>query len=209
MQQCCNKELSLNSENKKNFKMKVSINFLLVFTVVAATVLFSGCKDDPEPEPPNEEEVITTLKYTLSPSAGGTDIELSFTDLDGEGAGVPVIVGGTLMANTDYVGSLELLNESESPAEDITVEIMEEDEEHQFFFESSISDLTVLYSDTDADGNPVGLETSISTGSAATGTLSIVLKHEPDKSGTGVSGGDITNAGGETDIEVSFPINVQ
>ncbi|HBK71516.1 MAG TPA: type 1 periplasmic binding fold superfamily protein, partial [Flavobacteriaceae bacterium] len=36
-----------------------------------------------------------------------------------------------------------------------------------------------------------------------------ILRHEPNKSASGVSDGDITNAGGETDIEVIFNITVQ
>ena len=32
-----------------------------------------------------------------------------------------------------YSGTMTLLNESETPAEDITIEIQEEDDEHQFF----------------------------------------------------------------------------
>ena len=36
-----------------------------------------------------------------------------------------------------------------------------------------------------------------------------MLRHEPDKSAAGVSSGDITNAGGETDIEVSFNVIIE
>lgn len=171
-------------------------------------LLFASCGKD-DPEIPNEEEVITTLRYTLSPSGGGADVVLSFVDLDGDGGDDPVITGGTLSANTTYSGSLTLLNETESPAGDITEEIEEEDAEHQFFFDTNIAGLTVSYSDTDGDGNPVGLSSSLMTGASGSGTITVTLRHEPDKSASGVSGGDISNAGGETDIEVSFPVTVQ
>ena len=36
----------------------------------------------------------------------------------------------------------------------------------------------------------------------------MILKHEPNKSAAGVAGGDVTNAGGETDAEMEFPITV-
>jgi len=183
-----------------------SIQFLLML-LFASAILFSSCgKDDPEEV--NEEEVITTLNYTLT-SATGDVIVMSFSDLDGDGGDVPVITGGTLMADSRYTATIELLNESESPVEDITEEIEEEAEEHQFFFSSSLSDVTVDYEDADADGNPVGLSSTLNVGGAGTGTLTIVLRHEPVKDATGVSDGDITNADGETDIEVTFPINVQ
>jgi hypothetical protein len=35
------------------------------------------------------------------------------------------------------------------------------------------------------------------------------LRHLPNKSETGVSSGDITNAGGTTDAQAIFPITVQ
>jgi len=176
--------------------------------LIIATLLFSACDKD-DPEEVLEEELITTLNYTLTPSNGGTAITLSFEDLDGDGGNDPKITGGTLAANQSYVGTMELLNASESPAENVTLEIDEEDEEHQFFFQSNVANLSVAYNDKDANGNPVGLSSILTTGDAASGSITITLRHEPAKSASGVSNGDITNAGGETDIEVIFPINVQ
>ena len=41
------------------------------------------------------------------------------------------------------------------------------------------------------------------------GSITVILKHKPMKTAANVSNGDISNAGGETDIEVTFPIDVQ
>ena len=41
------------------------------------------------------------------------------------------------------------------------------------------------------DGNPVGLATSLTTGAAGSGTYTIHLEHEPEKSASGVASGDI------------------
>ena len=158
---------------------------------------------------PNEEEVITTLNYTLTPSGGGTAVTMTFQDLDGDGGDDPVITGGTLAPNTTYTGDLELLNETETPAEDITEEIEEEDADHQFFFTTTVAGLSVAYADMDDDGNPVGLESTVTTMASGSGEMTIILRHEPNKSGAGVAGGNITNAGGETDIEVTFNVDVQ
>ena len=184
-------------------------HFNLIAFAALTTLVFTACKKD-NPDVPNEEEVITTLNYTLTPSGGGTAITLSFVDLDGDGGNAPTITGGALAVNQTYTGSMELLNETESPAENITTEVQEEAADHQFFFQSSISNLNIAYNDVDANGNPIGLSSTFSTDSvAASVTITITLRHEPNKSATGVSGGDITNAGGETDIEVVFPIDVQ
>lgn len=181
-------------------------NFLSLLILGLFTITSCG-GDDPVVEPP--EEIITTLTYTLTPVSGGQTVVLSFQDLDGDGGNAPTVTGGTLAANTIYQGSIELLNESEEPAEDITAEVRELDLEHQFFFSTTVNGLAVTYSDVDANNNPLGLTTSVTTTDAGNGTLTVVLRHEPNKSASGVSDGDITNAGGETDIEVTFDITVE
>ncbi|MBD79049.1 MAG: type 1 periplasmic binding fold superfamily protein [Crocinitomicaceae bacterium] len=171
----------------------------------------SSCKKDEPKDPviPNEEEVITTLHYTLTPNNGGAPVKLTFQDLDGDGGNPPTISKGVLDANTTYLGSLELLNEIESPAKSLTKEIEEEADEHQFFFNTTVKDLSISYADKDANSKPIGLVTSLSTKGRATGKITIILKHEPNKNASGVSDGIIDNAGGETDIEVSFDIEVR
>ena len=183
------------------------INLLLVMGVCSMLFITSCKKDDPIIE--NEEELITTLIYTLTQEAGGDSVVLSFEDLDGDGAITPIITGGTLGANTIYNGSLQLLNESVNPAEDITVEVQEEAEEHQFFFQNNISGLSIAYTDEDENGHPIGLSSKITTTGSGSGTITVTLRHEPIKTAAGVSNGDITNADGATDIEVTFNVVVQ
>lgn len=180
---------------------------LLLFLAILA-LGFTACEKD-DPLIPNEEELITTLEYTLTPISGGDEVVFLFKDIDGDGGDVPIISSATLAANLTYTGSLILLNESEMPAGSITDEIREEDEDHQFFFQSDVAGFAVMYNDQDQDGNPLGLSTTLTTGDAGTGTFTIILRHEPNKSASGVFAGDITNAGGETDIEVAFSLDIQ
>lgn len=184
---------------------------LKLLTLGCLFISLAACSsDDDNPTPVHEEEVITTVVATLSPQGGGTDVILTSKDLDGDGPDPAVItISGDLSTSTTYDGTLTLSNETESPAEDITAEVSEEGADHQFFFTSSVG--TVTYADTDENGDPIGLDfTLAATATATTGNLTIILRHEPNKSATGVSGGDITNAGGETDIEVVFTgISVQ
>jgi len=187
-----------------------TIKFLSLSLI--ATVFFTSCSSDDNASggPVNEEEVITTLTATLT--GGGQTITLTSRDLDGaEGPNAPVVtVLGNFATNTTYTGSLDLLNEAASPAESITEEILEEADDHQFFFNVSNALGNFAYAaPNDENGHPVGLNFTFTTGAAAgTGTLTIILRHEPNKSGINVSTGDITNAGGETDIQVSFPISI-
>ena len=169
-----------------------------------ASVMTSCSSDDDTPEAVDEEEVITTMNITLL-SETGTTVLLQSQDLDGDGPNAPVISVENLAANTTYAGSIELLNETETPAEDITEEVDEESDEHQFFFDVSGSIESVTYSDTDGDGNPVGLSFVLVTGDAGDGTIQITLRHEPTKP----NDGSLADAGGETDIAQTFTVVVE
>jgi len=188
--------------------MKKTI-FLIPLLILA--IVFTGCSDDDPPAPVNEEEVITTMTIRLTPSGGGTAVTLKTQDLDGEGGNEPVVtVSGNLTAGTTYDGIIELLNETETPAEDITEEVQEEADEHQFFYTIGTGlDVTTTYEDEDGDGNPIGVEFTLTANTASSGDLTFTLRHEPNKSASGVAGGDITNAGGETDITETFSITVE
>lgn len=181
--------------------LKLTSFALLIFT------LFS-CSNDDNPAPVNEEEVITTIKVTLV--NGGNTITLQSQDLDGDGPNAPIVtVSGDLAASTTYLGSVKFLNELENPAEDITAEVEEEGVDHQLFFDLTNSLGTITYNDVDDNGNPIGLEFTLVTGSAGSGTLTVTLRHEPNKEASGVSDGDITNAGGSTDAQVTFNLTIQ
>lgn len=171
---------------------------------ILSIALFS-CEPN-DPVDPNEEELITTFNVDLE--ANGFTYTLNYTDLDGDGGNAPILTIDSLSANTTYSGSITLFNESETPTEEITPEVFDEANDHQFFFSSSGSS-TFVYSDQDDNGNPLGLSFEVTTGNTANETFTFVLRHKPDKSAAGVSSGDITNAGGETDIEVSFDVIIE
>ena len=188
--------------NKKILTLGLSIFMLTLFT---------SCDKDPEVS--NEEELITTVTYTLTPVTTGEKVTLTFKDIDGDGGNAPVITyTGELKTGTTYNGALSLLNEAENPAENITEEIEEEDEDHQFFFipnSALAGKLTIQYDDKDGKNNPIGLKTKAIVSGSGNGKLKIILRHLPNKGGVGVGFGDIINAGGETDIEVEFDVTIQ
>jgi hypothetical protein len=191
--------------------MKHTWKNLLIMAAMGMSI--SACKKEetssPTPTPPNEEELITTLILTFTDQETPTEIfELRFTDLDGDGGNAPVITGDTSPANRAYNLTVRVLDESGATPEEITTEVAEEGAEHQFFFQPVGTTLLVSYNDADANGRPIGLTNLATTAAPGEGTLIVTLRHEPNKTAPGVITGDITNAGGETDIEVAFPVIV-
>ncbi len=183
-------------------------SILLIFILSVGLI---SCNDD-DPIIPNEEELITTIIYTLTPvGVEGDDVVFSFKDLDGDGGTDPVIEEGVLAANTTYTGTIEFLNELETPVEDITEEVIEEGDEHQvFYIKAGTYNATFDYDENDEDdldinGHPIGIKTIVVTGAASTGTLTITLRHEPKKPNNGT----LADAGGETDVQVTFNIVIQ
>jgi len=185
-------------------------NFKILALALVTFVSFTACSDDDTPAPTNEEEVITTITATFTPAAGGAPVVLTSRDLDGDGPNAPVkTVSGNFAAGVAYTGNVTFLNELASPADNITDEIHEEATDHQIFFQQSgLGNFT--YGDTDANGQPIGLNFNYTAAPAATsGNLTITLRHLPNKSGANVANGDITNAGGGTDAEVTFAVVVE
>ncbi len=185
--------------------MKNLIKITLILALPLA--LFSCSNDDDTPQPVNEEEIITTVTLILTPDGGGTTVAFQSTDLDGDGPDDPVVtVSGNLAANTTYNGETVFLNETENPAENITEEVTEEGEEHQVFYVPSTGlNASFSYANFDANGNPIGTLFTLQTGAASTGSLNVVLRHEPKKPNNGT----LADAGGETDVMVSFPITIE
>jgi hypothetical protein len=159
--------------------------------------------------PVNEQEIITTVEVTLT-GTGGTDYVLSWEDIDGNGPAEAVLVGATLPSGT-YSGDIQLYNKTLDPSDYgyvLTTEVLEEDLDHQFFYNAGTGlDVTYNYTDMDSAGNPIG-QTFDLYAYAGAGDFTIVLIREPDKNAPGVSDGDINNALGETDIDITFPIAV-
>jgi len=175
----------------------------LVFTTTALVSVFqfSSCSEDPEPT--NEEELITTVIIDLTPASGGDDIQLKFYDADGSGAGAPIITPDVaqLVSGKVYEAQITLLNEE--AGEDITEEIDEERNDHLFCFTPTNTNVTIGYSDEDDNGRPIGLSTYWTVGDAGeAGNVKITLRHQP-----GTKDGSCPGSG-DTDVEVTFPVQV-
>lgn len=182
---------------------------LLAGVLVANSVIFTSCTKE-KPVVPKENELITTLILTLRNEAVPSDsVVLRFFDIDGMG-GIPPVVSqeGEIRAGTLYNGFITLLDETQDPPGDVNADILATDVDHQFFYLTDGVDLEFTYRDLDRNGRPLGLRMEVKAGTPSAGRLTIILRHYPDKAAPGVSAGDITNAGGSTDIQADFDVEV-
>jgi hypothetical protein len=204
-----------------NRKFNIVLNILSVPTFMCMFFISACDSDDPQKE--NTPELITKVELTFSPAGGGDDIVVTATDPDGGGV-QPIATDGPieLEAGTTYTLTIGLYNELLAPTEegyDITEEVEAESDEHLFFFawtNNVFSDPAgngnidtrsddVNYEDEDGNSLPLGLATSWTAASAAAdGTFRIVLKHQP-----GLKSAVSTAADGETDLDLTFDINVE
>jgi len=183
-----------------------------VLVLASIIILAASCSsNDDDPEVVNEEELITTVSVTLTSTTNADDVvTLKRVDLDGDGPEEPdVTVSGNLTANTTYTGETKVLNETEDPAENVTEEVLEEGVDHQFFYQFENSLGSTTYSDTDENGNPIGIDFTLTTADAGDDVLTVTLRHQPNKGGDNVVEGDITNANGETDAQAVFNITIE
>jgi hypothetical protein len=181
----------------------------ILLSISLSLFLFS-CKKDknevPTPSNPNEEELITTVGLAFD--NGSIQDTFFFRDIDGPGGMQPSKFDTIrLQSNTTYTMSVLLLDENKNPADTISNEVLNEAEEHQFFFTSIGSyNITTNYQDADANGVPIGLNNEVITGgsfSDKTNKYKVVLKHQPSLKPTSGNG---DSSLGESDIEIEFPI---
>ncbi|TAD82491.1 MAG: type 1 periplasmic binding fold superfamily protein [Bacteroidetes bacterium] len=184
--------------------MKKNTLSKLMFLALSATVLATACKKEKDDE--NEEELITTLRVNAREAGTTTTTSFLFRDPDGDGGAGPTRFDTIRLApNKTYNITLEFLNESVTPAENITDEILAEAGDHQVYHVPAGVNITVNTFNVDAAGLPLGTTANWVTGAAGGfGTLRIALKHKP---GQKTAGDAITK--GETDIDVNFVTRVQ
>ncbi|MFC6996417.1 hypothetical protein [Rufibacter roseus] len=183
--------------------MKSYLKFpLALFASVA--LLFTSCGHDDDHDHDHEGELITTLRLNMVPADGGTPVVATFRDIDGPGGQAPTQDKIVLKQGVSYNTTIEVLNESKTPAEDLTSEIESEGHEHMFFFlPMNGLDVSVQYLDYDRNNLPIGLETIITANSVSNGRFIVTLKHQPGTKST-----TSTSSTGATDIEVNFEAQV-
>ena len=174
---------------------------LQLLAILFSVITIIGCSndDDVAPEEENEVEVFTDVTLVFTNTADVNDVvTASAQDPDGTGIQeLQILDAITLAADTEYTLTYEILNALDpADIENIGDEILEEDNEHQFFFsftENVFANPTgngnidaaadpINYNDEDENGNPVGLSSTWTTSSTASSgaSFTVRLQHQPD-----------------------------
>jgi hypothetical protein len=202
-------------------------------------------------------EFLTTVQLQLTNTADPTDVQLAsstqmspYTNTYQVDSIYTNLAFMRLKANSTYTGRVLILDETKSPFDTVSTEILARENYHLFFFEpspvlasafvvsntttyipqadwltgqpatdttafgisvnettasSAATALNLVVSRTDMDANTpplqIGLQDNFVTGAASSGTLRVVLRHQPNaKNGT--------YPPGSTDFDVTYAVTI-
>jgi hypothetical protein len=178
-------------------------------TTLAAFLIFWGCNNGEKtvspPLPGNE--FLTSVQLIATNASDGSDVQTAIitdtTIISNPPASIqnPVL---NLKANSTYHVAVKFLDETKTPAGDVTTDIYDRRNYHLVCFDVSGANLTVTRTDLDTNNPPlqIGLKDDFATGAASTGTLNVQLRHQPN-----AKNGDC--APGSSDADVTFTIKIK
>jgi hypothetical protein len=187
---------------------------------LALTLPLAACGGDHDHDHDHDHEgLFTSVKLTFSPPSGSALVG-RFSDPDGVGGAEPTLTAPPALAlGTTYRLDVEMSDESEEPATDLTAEVKAEAEEHQLFYRGDAvgRQLLVSYADKESDYTtnatgadlPVGLRATVTATAAGTGTLRVSLAHLPPVNDTPVKVAGVDADAGDLDFDVTFPVTVR
>lgn len=178
-----------------------------LFIALSLALLAGACTKDVEnPTPTDDNEAITTATLTLTSQT--TPVQTVTATIDNLNTTADLSKAAlNLKPNTTYAGTITLLDKTKTPTLDVSAEVKKEANEHLFVYTPAPAALLTVTT-TDSDTNPapgpypIGLTTQVKTAAAGTGSLKVVLRHQPNtKNGTATPG--------TSDLDVTFPVVVQ
>jgi hypothetical protein len=182
--------------------MRTSV-YLIILSLT--TILLHSCKPDGEKDDEGNE-LITSVFMHFTDSANQTTT-FKWRQPGGPGAR---ITRDTILLDSGctYLVRVEIWDESQTPAVDVTPDIRRTQNEHRFVYTSTTEAINIVVNDFDTNNPPmeVGLDITVSTfGSGPrSGMLKAVLRHYSKRSPK--TAGPMA---GSTDIDVEFPIVIR
>ena len=201
-------------------------NRFICFVALIALAVVTGCTDvEHDHDHDHDHEVITSVVLTFAAQNSDEIVEAQWAE--GEDGGDPMVDAISLTDGEAYDLSITVWNDLEDPREEITPEILEEALEHQiFFFGSAVAGpageaddafVTHAYADTDAEGNPIGLENTMTADEIGSGVMTVLLRHMPFLDGNSVktstlaedfAASGVSALPGDSDFSIDFDLEV-
>ena len=180
------------------------IRFLFTALFAACiSLLATSCSESAnDPVDDDDPELITTVRFLISDVSGNVLGNFIWEDIDGPGGNEPNRIDTMKFdADTQVYMDIFVSNRSVTPEEDITQEIIDEGDQHQFFFTVTDAELSISYDDGDVNGLPIGQHNFITVANAGQGTLQCDLSHFDDPAEK-----DGVDPSDETDISIIMPV---
>lgn len=187
--------------------MKKLATIAMAFCAILLT--FNACKKDEKtvspPLPGNE--FLTTVRLIITNASDASDVHVATITDPTVLPNAPDSINNpnvSLKANSTYNVQVLFLDETKSPAGNVTTDIYDRRNYHLICMEPSASNLTVTRTDLDTNNPPlqIGLQDKFVTGAAGALTLNVQLRHQPN-----AKNGDC--APGSTDADVTYNVTIQ
>lgn len=179
--------------------MKRLFYLFMLFSLAAIS-----CKKTTSPNDENEHEAINRVVLTFSLPGGATQTFLA-EDPDGDGGNQPTRIDTIrLVKNQLYTVSFQIFNVVNGVEKNITPTIIAQGRSHEVFFIPNGVVLTVLKTDRDLSGFPIGVSSTWQTTVPASGQVLVKLMHK-----TGIKGPNDSPDKGHSDLELSMPVRVE
>lgn len=179
-------------------KTLFNLNQIIPLCYCLTLLVISCSKDDPDAI--NEQEYISNVVITLdSPDSGSQTVDWDLSEVNTQNI--------NLNLNTNYNVNVSFLNNSDpSDVENITLEIIEEADEHQVFFEFAEVSVSVssASNDTKVGTRGVLINSIWNATSAGTGLVRLYLVHQP----TNFNATTREAMGGFNDVSIDIPVTI-
>lgn len=191
------------------------MKFKNIFLASTLSVIMFNCinDDDHDHSEHGEPNLVRITFKNVSDIKDSVIVQYSDPDLEGP---LPTVVDSIrLKENSSYSFSIKLLDQSKTPIEDLTSEIVAEKDAHLFVFCDESSNLNFSFLETKSVR--FGRTGQVNTGSRTKGILKVQLLHEADKQKFTMSDCELLNntnqsrnkVGGETDLDIAFPFSIR
>jgi len=183
--------------------MKKSVFILAI--VAAFMFAVNGCKKSETavspPVPGNE--FLTTVQLIVTNSANAGDVQtVAVKQLPGQAIDYSKATLN-LKINSTYTVAVKFLDETTTPAGDVTTDIYDRRNYHLICFAVTGANLSVVRTDKDTNNPPlqIGLQDTFTTTAASTGSLNVQLRHQPNAKNGSCDPGS-------SDADVTFPVTI-